>query len=74
MAQVICPPSPRRSCARSRGGLTNRKITDQFVISEATVRTHVGNILSKLGLASRTQPALYVLREGIASLYDSETS
>jgi len=54
-------------------GLTNRQIADQLVISEATVRTHVGNILGKLHLASRTQAALYALREGLASLYDSET-
>jgi len=53
-------------------GLANRQIADQLVISEATVRTHVGNILGKLHLASRTQAALYALREGIASLYDSE--
>jgi len=43
-----------------------------LVISEATVRTHVGNILSKLHLASRTQAALYALREGLASLYDTD--
>ena len=43
-------------------------IADQLVISEATVRTHVSNILSKLHLASRTQAALYALREGLASL------
>jgi NarL family two-component system response regulator LiaR len=53
-------------------GLTNRQIADQLVISEATVRTHVGNILGKLHLATRTQAALYALREGLASLYDSE--
>ena len=53
-------------------GLTNRQIADQLVISEATVRTHVGNILGKLHLASRTQAALYALREGLASLYDSD--
>ena len=54
-------------------GLTNRQIADQLVISEATVRTHVGNILGKLHLATRTQAALYALREGLASLYDSPT-
>jgi NarL family two-component system response regulator LiaR len=53
-------------------GLTNRQIADQLVISEATVRTHVGNILGKLHLATRTQAALYALREGLASLYDSQ--
>ena len=49
-------------------GLSNQDIADQLVISEATVRTHVSNILSKLHLASRTQAALYALREGLASL------
>jgi NarL family two-component system response regulator LiaR len=49
-------------------GLSNREIATELVISEATVRTHVSNILSKLHLASRTQAALFALREGIASL------
>jgi len=49
-------------------GLENREIARKIVISEATVRTHVSNILGKLHLASRTQAALYALREGLASL------
>jgi NarL family two-component system response regulator LiaR len=49
-------------------GLENHEIAGQLVISEATVRTHVSNILGKLHLASRTQAALYALREGLASL------
>ena len=49
-------------------GHENRDIAEQLVISEATVRTHVSNILGKLHLASRTQAALYALREGLASL------
>src|SRR5512143_2491180 len=51
-------------------GCSNRSIADQLVISEVTVRTHVSNILGKLHLASRTQAALYALREGLASLDD----
>ncbi len=51
-------------------GLSNQEIAQELVISEATVRTHVSHILSKLHLASRTQAALYALREGIASLDD----
>ncbi len=52
-------------------GLGNQEIADQLVISEATVRTHVSNILSKLHLASRTQAALYALQKGLASLDDA---
>jgi len=51
-------------------GCSNRSIADKLVIGEVTVRTHVSNILSKLHLASRTQAALYALREGLASLED----
>jgi NarL family two-component system response regulator LiaR len=53
-------------------GQSNREIADQLVISEATVRTHVSNILGKLHLASRTQAALYALREGLASLDEAD--
>lgn len=52
-------------------GLGNQEIARKLVISEATVRSHVSNILSKLHLASRTQAALYALREGYASLNDA---
>jgi NarL family two-component system response regulator LiaR len=51
-------------------GLSNQEIAEKLTISDATVRTHVSNILGKLHLASRTQAALYALREGIASLDD----
>ena len=53
-------------------GKSNQDIADELVISEATVRTHVSNVLGKLHLASRTQAALYALREGLASLDDVE--
>ncbi len=52
-------------------GMGNQQIANQLVISEATVRTHVSNILSKLHLASRTQAALYALQKGLASLDDA---
>lgn len=54
-------------------GYSNKQIADEMVISEATVRTHVSNILSKLHLASRTEAALYALREGLATLDSQET-
>ena len=51
-------------------GRSNKEIAEQLVITEMTVRTHVSNILGKLHLASRTQAALYALKEGLASLED----
>jgi DNA-binding NarL/FixJ family response regulator len=47
-------------------GLSNQQLADALVISERTARTHVSNILGKLGVASRTQAALLAIREGIA--------
>jgi DNA-binding NarL/FixJ family response regulator len=47
-------------------GVSNQQIADALGISERTARTHVSNILSKLGLASRTQAALLAIRDGIA--------
>src|SRR6266496_4396820 len=46
-------------------GLTNRQIADALAISQKTVSVHVSNMLSKLGLASRTQAALYAVRIGL---------
>jgi NarL family two-component system response regulator LiaR len=51
-------------------GKSNREIAGKLIIAELTVRTHVSNILGKLHLASRTQAALYALKEGLASLQD----
>jgi NarL family two-component system response regulator LiaR len=53
-------------------GLGNQQIADALSLSEATVRTHVSTILGKLHLASRTQAALYALREGLASLDETD--
>lgn len=46
-------------------GHPNRKIAERLVISERTARTHVSNVLSKLQLSSRTQAALFAIREGL---------
>lgn len=46
-------------------GLSNREIAEQLVVGEKTVKTHVSNILSKLGVVSRTQAALYAIRTGL---------
>jgi two-component system, NarL family, response regulator LiaR len=49
-------------------GIGDREISQKLEISEKTVSFHVGNILSKLHLANRTQAALYALRKGLANL------
>ncbi len=47
-------------------GASNKEIASQLFITERTARTHVSNILGKLGLASRTQAALYAVDRGLA--------
>jgi DNA-binding NarL/FixJ family response regulator len=47
------------------GGHSNREIAKVLGVTERTARTHVSNILAKLGLASRTQAALWAVREGL---------
>ena len=53
-------------------GRSNDSIAGVLFISEATVRTHVSSILSKLQLENRTQAALYALKAGLASLDEIE--
>lgn len=73
--------TPRQTIKREFAGLTererevaaliaqgkaNRQIADDLVVSERTVETHVGNILSKLGFASRAQIAAWAVEKGLA--------
>jgi DNA-binding NarL/FixJ family response regulator len=46
-------------------GLSNREIGEQMVISEKTVKTHVSNLLDKLGLDDRTRAAIWALKHGL---------
>jgi DNA-binding NarL/FixJ family response regulator len=52
-------------------GNRNRDIADMLTISIRTVQVHMGNIFSKLGVASRTEAVLYALRKGWLSLEDT---
>lgn len=49
-------------------GLSNKLIARQLNLSELTVKTHVSNLLSKLELSSRTQAALFAIKEGLIGL------
>jgi DNA-binding NarL/FixJ family response regulator len=49
-------------------GRANKEIAAELQISERTARTHVSNILGKLGLSSRTQAALWAVREGLVDV------
>jgi len=51
-------------------GRINKEIAAALGVSEETVKTHVGNILSKLHLAHRTQAVIYALKRGLVSLDD----
>jgi len=46
-------------------GKTNPEIAQQLVVGKRTVETNVSNILSKLGVTSRTQIALWVHEKGL---------
>jgi NarL family two-component system response regulator LiaR len=46
-------------------GMSNREIARELDVAEKTVKTHVSNILAKLGLADRTQAALYAVEHGL---------
>ena len=46
-------------------GASNKEIASSLFITERTARTHVSNILGKLGLASRTQAALWAVDHGM---------
>lgn len=55
----------REVLVRVAQGLTNQQIATTLRISERTARTHVSNILAKLGLTSRTQAAAWAIRQGM---------
>lgn len=53
-------------------GRTHHEIATALTVSDETVKTHVGNLLTKLQLAHRTQTVIYALKKGLISLDEIE--
>lgn len=74
MREVRAPESPETLTERETDvlrlvarGKANKEIAHDLFIGEKTVKTHVSNILAKLGVQSRTQAALYAVQLGLVS-------
>ena len=74
MREIRAPESPEKLTERETDvlrllalGKANKEIAAELNVSETTVKTHVSNILMKLGVPSRTQAALYAVRIGLVS-------
>ena len=58
-------PREREVLALIGRGYANKRIALELGIAEKTVKTHVGHVLAKLGVADRTQAALHAARAGL---------
>jgi DNA-binding NarL/FixJ family response regulator len=72
--EVRAPDSPEALTGRETDvlrllaeGKANKEIAQALTVGEKTVKTHVSNILAKLGVQSRTQAALYAVRIGLVA-------
>ena len=79
MREVRAPDSPETLTERETEvlrllaqGKSNKEVAQALTIGEKTVKTHVSSILSKLGVPSRTQAALYAVRIGLVSIEATE--
>lgn len=80
-SRLVAPPSRRAGRNLSQRekevvalvarGLTNRRIAEELYLSEKTVEKHVGRVLDKLQLESRTQVAAYAVEHALADSPDS---
>jgi len=61
-------PREREVLRQLAFGRSNKEIADALSITDETVKTHVGRLLSKLQLENRTQAVVYALKHGIVSM------
>ena len=66
--QTVLSPRETEVLTLVARGLANKQVARELTITESTVKTHISGIFSKLGLASRTQLALYAARTGLVAL------
>lgn len=72
MREIRTPDSPDKLTERETdvlrllaAGKSNKEIALELIIGETTVKTHVSNVMMKLGVSSRTQAALYAVKVGL---------
>lgn len=47
---------------------TTKQIADELIISEKTVRNHISNVIGKLGVTSRTQAIITLMKNGMVKI------
>jgi NarL family two-component system response regulator LiaR len=74
-AGPLAPLTPRETDVLKglAQGRSNREIARTLAVSEETVKSHVSSILAKLGLADRTQAAIYALQQRLVPLDEALT-
>jgi DNA-binding NarL/FixJ family response regulator len=68
MTQTQLSDREREVLQQMSQGKSNQEIAGELGISESTVKYHINNILSKLGVSDRTQAVLLAIKRGVAKL------